>query len=264
MKPIRLLIVTCLVFAGFHSVRADEVPPATPPASFVDSDVVKDWNGMFALGLNIAKGNSDTLLFNAAAGVEKLWKTDEWHFGIDGAYGINNWGHSDENKSVNNVHGIADYRHLFSERLYAGAVAEFLHDDIADVAYRVILSPAVGYYFIKSPVTRFRGEFGPAYIVERVGGSDHQRIALRFTERFEHDFSKTAKWWEQVDYLPQVDDFGNYLLNAEIGIEAAINSHFSLRAVAQDKFNSQPPSDRERNDLSILAALVYKFGPGSK
>jgi len=209
--------------------------------------------------LNVVKGNSDTLLFNTAATVEKLWKTDEWHLVADGAYGINNWGHRDESKSANNAHGIADYRHLFTERFYGGAVAEFLHDDIADVAYRVILSPVAGYYFIKEPATRLRGEIGPAYIAERVGGDDHQRIALRVTERFEHEFNKHGKVWEQVDYLPHVDDFGDYLLNAEIGAEAALNARFSLRVVAQDKFNSQPPDERERNDLAILASLVYKF-----
>lgn len=250
-------IIAVVVLGGLWALtgRADDAPPA-----FVDSDIVKDWNGNIALGLNIAKGNSDTLLFNAGATVEKLWKMDEWHLGADGAYGINNWGHRDETKSANNVHGIANYRHLFTERFYSGAVVEFIHDDIADVAYRVILSPVAGYYLIKAPETRFRGEIGPAYIAERVGGSNHQRIALRLTERFEHDLSKTAKIWEQVDYLPHVDDFGNYLLNVEIGAEAALNSRLSLRVVAQDKFNSQPPSDRERNDLAILAALVYNFG----
>jgi putative salt-induced outer membrane protein YdiY len=137
---------------------------------------------------------------------------------------------------------------------------EFLHDDIADVAYRFILSPFVGYYFIKSPETRLRGEVGPAFIAERVGGNEHQFIALRLSERFERDLSKTAKIWEQVDYFPHVDDFGNYLLNAEIGVEAAMNAQLSLRVVVQNKFNSQPPAGRERNDLSILASLVYNFG----
>jgi putative salt-induced outer membrane protein YdiY len=117
-----------------------------------------------------------------------------------------------------------------------------------------------GYYFIKSPETRLRGELGPAYIAERVDGEDHQRFALRLTERFERDLTKTAKIWEQVDYLPRVDDFGDYLLNSEIGVEAAMSAQFSLRLVAQDKFNSRAPEDRERNDLTIIASLVYKFG----
>src|SRR5438445_1113327 len=116
-------IIAALVLGGLLVVnsRADDAPPAT----LTDSDVVKDWNGSIALGLNVVKGNSDTLLFNTAASAEKLWKTDEWHLGADGAYGINNWGHRDESKSANNAHGVADYRHLFTERFYGGAVAEF-------------------------------------------------------------------------------------------------------------------------------------------
>ncbi len=258
-KTVVVGLVVCLLLGTASVLRADDVPPATAPATFVDSDVVKDWNGSFALGLNIAKGNSDTLLFNAGVSAEKLWRTDEWHMGADGAYGINNWGHREENKSVNSIHGAVDYRHLFSERFYGGAALDLLHDDISDVSYRAILSPLAGYYFIKEPETRFRGEIGPALIAEKVGGNEVQRFALRLSERFERDFSKTAKFWEQVDYLPHVDDFGNYLLLVEVGVEAALNTRLSLRVVAQDKFNSQPPTDRERNDLTLLAALVYKF-----
>jgi putative salt-induced outer membrane protein YdiY len=239
--------------------RAEDAPKLIAPPP-LDKDVVKDWNGSIALGLNISKGNSDTLMFNAAAVADKLWKSDEWHFGADGAYGLNDWGHSNETTSANNIHGVIGYRHLFTERFYGGAGVEFLHDDVAAVRYRVILSPGVGYYFIKSPATRLRGEAGPAFIIERVQGADHDRVALRFAGRLEHDLTKTAKYWGQIEYLPAVDDFGNYLLNSEIGIEAAINTHFSLRTVAQDKFNSRAPSDKERNDLTIIAALVYKFG----
>ena len=84
-------------------------------------------------------------------------------------------------------------------------------------------------------------------------------MTLRVSERWEFALSKTAKLWEQVDYLPEVDAWGTYLVNAEAGAEAAINTRLSLRIVATDKFNSEPAADRLRNDITLVSSLVYKY-----
>src|SRR5205085_2238992 len=83
-------------------------------------------------------------------------------------------------------------------------------------------SPGLGYYFIKSDRTSLRGEIGPSFIYENRGGVTHGYVALRLAERFEHKLSETAHLWESVEFLPQVDKFKNYLINAELGVEAAL------------------------------------------
>lgn len=65
--------------------------------------------------------------------------------------------------------------------------------------------------------------------------------------------------WAEVDYLPQVDDFSNYLLNSEVGVEAALNARFSLRIVGADKFSSRPAAFRKENDITLISSLVYKY-----
>ncbi len=56
-------------------------------------------------------------------------------------------------------------------------------------------------------------------------------VTLRLSEHGEHTFNKakSAKVWEEVDYMPQVDDFRNYFLNSEVGVEAALKSVQSAR-----------------------------------
>ena len=65
--------------------------------------------------------------------------------------------------------------------------------------------------------------------------------------------------WGAVEYLPIADNLSDYLLNGELGTEAALNAKLSLRVVAQDRYNSEPPTDRKSNDLLMTAAVVYKF-----
>lgn len=224
------------------------------------NDVVKNWNGSLALGASLAKGNSDTLMLSASADAAKLWKYDELRLGIAGQYGLNDWGESTEVQTANNVHGFADYKHLFSDRFYGNVRGDALHDEIADVKYRLIVGPAAGYYFIKGPETRLSGEVGPSFITEKLGSVDKSYFTLRVTERFEHKFTNGAKVWEQVDYFPQVDDFANYLIVAEIGAEASLNARLSLRIVLADKYDSKPAAGRDSNDLTLVASVVWKYG----
>ena len=134
-----------------------------------------------------------------------------------------------------------------------------LHDDIADVQYRVTLSSGVGYYFIKNTNTFLRGEVGPGVVFEKQGGETDTYMTVRAAERFEHQLSKTAKIWQSAEILPDVSDWNKYVVNAEIGIEVAVNTKWSLRVYLQDTYDNQPAPDREPNDLKLVAGTVYKF-----
>jgi putative salt-induced outer membrane protein YdiY len=82
---------------------------------------------------------------------------------------------------------------------------------------------------------------------------------VRFAERFEHKFSARARLWQTVEVLPQVDQFDNYLVNFEIGMEAALSKSFSLKTVLDDNFANRPAANRLKNDAKIVAGISYKF-----
>jgi len=204
------------------------------------------------------------MTMNANALVHREWKDDEWRLGADGQYGVNNFGQKNEVQSSDALHGFVDYKHLFSDRMFCDGRLDGFYDGIAGVHYRIIIGPALGYYFIKTPENRLSGLVGPSFIDENVGSpsrtaKENAYMTLRINERFEHNFNKTARIWEQVDYYPKVDDFNTYLLNSEVGAEAALNTKFSLRIVLADKFNSRPPPGRKQNDILLITAIVYKY-----
>jgi putative salt-induced outer membrane protein YdiY len=218
-----------------------------------------NWNGNVAFGLSLARGNANTFLMNASALAQRAWEQNELKFIADGQYGLNNWGQSNQTQSANSIHGSADYKRLFTERFYGDLNADGTHDDLAEIRYRLIVGPAAGYYFIKSDTTKVNGEVGPSLIDERLGRDNKSYVTLRLTERAEHSFNKGSKIWEQVDYLPQVDNFNNYLVNSEVGAEAALNTRLSLRIVGKDQFNSMPAAGRKENDITLISALVFKY-----
>jgi putative salt-induced outer membrane protein YdiY len=240
------LLVVASAVAWAQTAKADDI-------------TTTNWHGNVAFGLSLARGNSDTFLMNASALAAREWNQNELKFGADGQYGLNNWGQSNQTQSADSVHGFADYKRLFTERLYGDLNVDGTHDDLADLRYRLIVGPAIGYYFIKSDATRVNGEIGPSFIYEKLGSDTQGYVTMRVTERAEHSFNKGSKIWEQVDYLPQVDDFNNYLVNSEVGAEAALNTRLSLRICAKDQFNSRPAAGRKENDITLVSALVFKY-----
>ena len=60
-----------------------------------------------------------------------------------------------------------------------------------------------------------------------------------------------------MEYLPEFEDFGNFLLSLEAGIEADINDKFSLRVVVKDRYDRTPAPGKEENDFELIAGLKY-------
>ena len=213
------------------------------------------WESSVGFGFTLTHGNSDTLLATGSIQTHKKTLADEISLGADGAYGENN-----SVQNVNSAHGFSQYNHLFSEKLFGYLRADALHDEIADLQYRITLSPGVGYYFLRQTNTSFAGELGPAMVFERLGGQDNNYVTTRVAERFEHKFTgNNARVWQTAEILPQINKFNNFVVNAELGLEATVSKKVSLQAYAQDNYLNEPAAGRQQNDLRIISGLKYKF-----
>ena len=218
------------------------------------------WERSAFLGATITQGNSDTELITANLLASKKGIKNEYSLGLDAAYG-----EVDSKKNEEILHGFAQYNRLFTERFFGYARVDGLHDGIADVEYRFTFSPGAGYYFIKTKddakktATSLSGEVGPSFIAEKVGTERNNYFALRLAEKFEHKFSDTARVWEMVEILPQVDDWNNYLINGEIGAEASLTEKVLLRVAVTDTYDNEPAPGRKKNDVKVVSSVGYKF-----
>jgi putative salt-induced outer membrane protein YdiY len=240
-----LLTATCALLGTIVPVLAQTPPPEEKPPQ---------WESSAFLGLTLTRGNSDTVLFTGNLKTQKKAKEDEWAFGVDGAYGEN-----DGEKNNETLHGFGQYNRLFTERLFGYIRLDGLHDGIADVKYRVAISPGLGYYFIKDKMTSLAGEVGPGVVFENRGGDKQTYATLRVAERFEHKFSDNARCWQSAELLPQVDRFSNYILNIEAGVGAKITKSVELNIVAQDTYVNEPAAGRKANDFKLVSGVTYKF-----
>lgn len=226
------------------------------------------WTTTISAGANLTRGNSETLALNGSVRAELKPGANEVALGVEANYGestaTDTNGVENTETTVDNQRAFGQYRRLLSERAFASLNAELLRDDVAGINYRLTVGPGVGYYLLKGDVHNLMIEAGPAYITEELEDSAgdtsrDDRWAIRAVERYDLQFSKTAKLWEQVEYLPTADDFDAYLLNAEAGVEAAMTTAVGLRLVGQYKYNSEPAAGREREDFSLIAGVTVKL-----
>jgi putative salt-induced outer membrane protein YdiY len=244
------LLVACgSAWAQTTAPAVTNAPPGAPV-----------WHGDVATGLSLARGNANTFLLNGEASAENVWDKNDLKFGGDGVYALNNYGQTNQTRAAEAIHGFSDYKRLFTERLYGDLRLDFFHDDVADVRYRGIIGPALGYYFIKTDASKLNADLGASYLRQRLDDDGNiGYAALHASEHGEHKFSKTARVWEFVEYYPELTQWSNYLVNSEAGAEAALNTRFSLRVQVDDHFNHKPATGRKENDILLVSSLVYKY-----
>jgi putative salt-induced outer membrane protein len=226
----------------------------TAPAAIEEKS---PWEGSAALGFTMTSGNSDTLLLNA--NIERVRKKEknEWRLRLDGTYGEN-----DGTKNNEQLKGSSQYNRIFGDegRWYFYGRVEGLYDGIADIDGRFTIGPGIGYYFIKNDKMSLSGEVGPGVVIEKLGSEDwNTYFTMRAAERFEYKINARSRLWQSVEFLPEVPDTENYIVNAEIGVESSITEQWGLRVVLQDSYDNQPSPGREQNDLKLVAGIAYKF-----
>jgi putative salt-induced outer membrane protein YdiY len=238
------------IVAVAPAAKLSPAPVASPepPAKFL-------WESSASAGLTLTRGNSETLLFTAGLETHRKTPFDEYNLGVNLAYGKN-----DSVKSADLLHTFGQWNHLFSERAFSYMRADGVRDEIADVNYRVSLSPGAGYYFVKATNTTLAGEVGPGVVFQELGNQETTFSTLRLAERFEHKFNHGgARVWESVEFLPQLDRLDNYLVNAEAGVESALSKKLSLQVVLDDSYDNRPAAGRLKNDVKIISGIKYKF-----
>jgi putative salt-induced outer membrane protein YdiY len=246
-----IALAAAMTCAGGSAVLAQNVAPVEAP---------KGWETTAAAALTLTRGNSESFMAVLSLDTKRKWEKDEVALGIAGGYGDSTV--NDVNtKNTEYVKGFGQYNHLFTDRFYGGVRLDGEYDGIAGVDYRFKLSPIAGYYLIKNDRMSLAVEAGPSLVCQNLEGEPANSYwAARFGERFEYKLTASTKFWESVDYIPQIDRWSeNYLLNFEAGIDTAITKHWSLRVVFQDNYASEPAAGRKHNDLRLLAGTAYKF-----
>jgi putative salt-induced outer membrane protein YdiY len=252
-----LLALSILVSAP--QAHAECVPGAADPCA--PKKKIGDWDTSVALGFNMTSGNSDTSLFTFIGSANYEKDSDIFTSQMMYNFGTDKNANSEENDDTvrNDFRAMAQYDYLLTERTYIGFGSKFFYDEIAEIDYRIFADPTAGYYLLKDNSFKFALEGGPSYVFERVGGLNDNYLAPRIGDRFEWMITCTSKIFQQAEILLDVNDSSNYIVNAQLGAEAALSTTMSLVFLIRETYDNQPAAGLDKRDLALISALKFSI-----
>jgi len=218
-------------------------------------DDIQEWTSSFDLGASYTSGNSNTLLVTAS-------------FTIDKEFGLNNeffsnityaYGEDEGTTTTQEVLATASWKRLFSAENYSGLRLDGRHDELADINYRIGLSALLGHYFIRNESTQISLEGGLGYTWEEQGGVPDGFFNLYLGERINHWVTDYTRVYQSFAAFEPVDDFDDFRLIAELGLETYLSQNLSFKVFLQNQFENTPANLREENDFKVVSGISYKF-----
>ena len=244
----RLLIAGLLGFAFLGGAGLGE---AAPPASRKS----EGWKRQVQAGVHIIEGNkdsTDTRVQVSAKGSGTNWTCE---LKLRGEIG-----EISGERSRKRVLAEAVYEKQMSFRSYSVNRLDFLYDGIANLDYRVVVSPSWGYYVLRDASQQLRAEVGPAGVVESKNNEREAYPALRLAEYYECPLTSISRVLQGIEYLPELrTGSGAYLVKASVELKADLDTQLGLHVRLESEYDSQPADGKEKQDTTFSVSMSYSF-----
>jgi len=212
------------------------------------------WSGEGELGMQFARGNSDTETLNTSLKLD--YEKEQWanQFRSSFVFGRES-GTTNANRFVTS--NKTNYK--FDETSYVFAVLRYDRDEFSSFTFQSSLSLGYGRRLIDTERRQFKLEIGPGlrYSEQRATGkSDAEAIARGFSE-FAWKISDSTQLTN--DTLIEAGSDNTFFENS-LGLDVAINASLALRVGISLRHNTEVDPGRKKTDTLSTANIVYKFG----
>jgi putative salt-induced outer membrane protein YdiY len=232
---------------------APVAPPAKPP--------VKRWSGSVVAGLAVARGNTNSEGWKITADATR--KGDNNTLTLSGGYAYEQQkdrATGTRNTTVDNWFGQARLEHNLTERFYDYALVRVEQDNVANLQLRVSPGVGAGYRWILKPNEHFNTEAGVSWVYEQyTSGGNNDHVALRLAYHYDRKLNDKVSLVHNVEYLPNVADWGDYNLNADVGLRAMlVGTLFAEFKVVWQRDSTPAPGALE-DDLRYTVGMGFNF-----
>jgi hypothetical protein len=219
------------------------------------------WDGHFDAGFNLQEATTDTLGFLFLFETTRTNYPTKLTLGAGYRYGTQKAKGEEESRIEDTAFGLIRGDYNFTPRVYGFASGDVTYDSIQELSIRGVPKAGVGYVLCERRIddtTRdfLQAEVGGGWVYEKFfGGEDDSYFTIVFGALAEYHLPYGAVFGWKLDYLPAVDDFGNFLLRNDafltVPIVGPINGKLGLR----DEYDSEPAEDVDKNSLYFIAGL---------
>jgi putative salt-induced outer membrane protein YdiY len=214
------------------------------------------WTRSVDLGINGSSGNSDT--FNGRIALNLARKTTRMETTAGALYLYQR-----DNEGVTKDRGEANFRNdwLLKDsrwRLWAQAKGEY--DADADWTARVSSAAGVGYEFIQNDKTTLIGRVGLGASREFGGMSNDVVPEGVLGADFTHKINDRNSVFANVDYFPDLSEFGEFRTVSKAGWETIVDpdTKLNLKLGIEHRYDSDP-GDAEASEIDYFVTMGWTF-----
>lgn len=215
----------------------------------------KAWKDSVELSFVSANGNSKTQTTSARNAFTWERTVDRFELEVGGL------GARSEGKTTAERYDAREkFAHKLDDRNYLFEQYRWDRDRFAGVAHRHSLSAGAGRELWKTPKDLLIGEASPGYVnEERLNDARKSYASARLYAKYARDLSATAKFSQDVEWLPSLADKRDARINTETALTAALTTTLSVKNSFLWKHDARPPQGKRKDDTILSVALIAGF-----
>ncbi|MGC9451802.1 MAG: DUF481 domain-containing protein [Oceanipulchritudo sp.] len=179
-------------------------------------------------------------------------------------YGSYKYKETEGVRSEDEQKGGLKYTNFFTEKWGWFLREELERDTFEGIDFRSTTAAGLSYRFIKQERLSLEGSAGLSYRYESYLDDDLEDDGfpgLDFGLDLNWQFADWGRLVTSLSYIPSIDDFGDYLIEHESGIDFPLGTSdkWVMRLGLENQYNSNPGGDREKLDTKYFARLLLTW-----
>lgn len=216
------------------------------------------YTGFYDFGAALARGNAQTNSFSSAAKLNRITEKDNFGLYFTQIYTSNSTPGVGSGVTAQAMRGGWNYARNISQKWFLQGFNDYEYDRFQDLDLRVVVGGGLGYYFFKNDTGFLSLSGGTAWNREQFAtgllrNSTEVYVAQEYVKKLNRIFSIN----EKLVVFPNVSDAGNFRVNFDMAIAAALNRIMALQFAVSDRYLSDPIPGNKKNDILFTSGLRF-------
>ena len=218
------------------------------------------WRGALGAGLSATAGNTDSATYTINGDIVKQGPRDKISGYVQGVYGSRDLADRTERTSDQQRAGGL-YNRDINDREFAFGSLDLERNKLINLSLRSVFAGGLGYHVIRREGVTFDVSTGPAYNREHYTTETREAVEWLFAEESTHALTPAVSFRQRLAYYPSLKDSGEFRAVFDAGVVFKVTRQWNATVTLNNRYQSNPVSGIEKNDLLLVTGLQYVFNP---
>jgi len=222
------------------------------------------WQGNLDTGLSSTRGNSDTVTFAVGFGAERQTLNDKLITYFNSLFTRDKT--SEPSQTIaNTLRYGGRYERNVNTDFFTFGFTELESDAVQDLDLRWVLGGGLGWRLHRTPRTQMEVFAGGSLNQEYFKDEPVRRTGeVLIGEEVSYQLTRRTTFKERLTFFPNINEPGEYRITFDSTAVHKLSNWLSWQATLSNRFLSNPPPGRQKNDLLFTTGVRLTFGAGAQ